>query len=102
MRAIPRTWPSTRARPALTDFVVFSSMLVRYPRRVYRASLKSFTRTPAMQDPHAGHHQAGHAHAPTSAPAPGPAPGKAIDPVCGMSVTIEGAKHRAEHDGEPY
>lgn len=26
----------------------------------------------------------------------------AIDPVCGMSVTIEGAKHSAEHAGERY
>jgi xanthine dehydrogenase accessory factor len=28
--------------------------------------------------------------------------GQAIDPVCGMSVTIAGAAHRAEHDGRAY
>jgi xanthine dehydrogenase accessory factor len=28
--------------------------------------------------------------------------GEAIDPVCGMTVTIAGAQHRAEHEGHPY
>jgi xanthine dehydrogenase accessory factor len=28
--------------------------------------------------------------------------GEARDPVCGMSVRIEGAKHRAQHDGRDY
>jgi Cu+-exporting ATPase len=28
--------------------------------------------------------------------------GKAIDPVCGMSVTIDGAKHMTTHDGAHY
>lgn len=28
--------------------------------------------------------------------------GSAIDPVCGMSVTIEGAAHIAEHDGATH
>jgi Cu+-exporting ATPase len=28
--------------------------------------------------------------------------GQAKDPVCGMSVTIEGAKHRTEHQGQTY
>src|SRR5690606_13006246 len=36
-------------------------------------------------------------HAPAS-----PADGVAIDPVCGMSVTIEGASHVAEHEGGRY
>ena len=31
-----------------------------------------------------------------------PAPGTAIDPVCGMSVTIATAKHTHEHAGETY
>ncbi len=31
-----------------------------------------------------------------------PAGGKAIDPVCGMSVTIETAKHIARHEGQPF
>ena len=31
-----------------------------------------------------------------------PADGMAIDPVCGMTVTIEGAEHRAEHDGASH
>lgn len=28
--------------------------------------------------------------------------GTAIDPVCGMSVTIEGAAHVVEHDGATH
>ena len=31
-----------------------------------------------------------------------PAAGQARDPVCGMMVTIEGASHRAEHEGQTY
>ena len=27
---------------------------------------------------------------------------KAVDPVCGMDVVIEGARHTAQHDGETY
>jgi xanthine dehydrogenase accessory factor len=30
------------------------------------------------------------------------APSEAIDPVCGMSVTIEGAKYTYEHEGQVY
>jgi len=29
-------------------------------------------------------------------------PGIAIDPVCGMEVTIEGAQHTSEHKGKTY
>jgi xanthine dehydrogenase accessory factor len=29
-------------------------------------------------------------------------PGEQIDPVCGMTVVVEGARHRAEHDGRAY
>jgi P-type Cu+ transporter len=29
-------------------------------------------------------------------------PGTAIDPVCGMAVQIEGAKHRADHEGAQH
>lgn len=36
------------------------------------------------------------------AKAPPGADGVAIDPVCGMSVTIEGAEHRAEHDNAQH
>jgi len=31
-----------------------------------------------------------------------PADGQAKDPVCGMSVTIEGAQHRFDHQGQTY
>jgi xanthine dehydrogenase accessory factor len=31
-----------------------------------------------------------------------PAEVTAIDPVCGMSVVVKGARHRATHDGEEY
>ena len=41
-------------------------------------------------------------HAAPRTPTPKPPAGKAIDPVCGMTVTIEGAKNRTVHDGEPY
>jgi xanthine dehydrogenase accessory factor len=36
-----------------------------------------------------------------AAPEPGPA-AEAIDPVCGMSVAVAGARHRAEHAGRIY
>ena len=39
------------------------------------------------------------ADAPAAA-APEPAP--AIDPICGMTVTVAGAKHRAEHAGQTF
>ena len=38
--------------------------------------------------------------APATAAPPGD--GKAVDPVCGMTVTVETAKHTAEHDGETF
>ena len=31
-----------------------------------------------------------------------PAAVEAIDPVCGMSVAVKGARHRATHEGEEY
>ncbi len=31
-----------------------------------------------------------------------PLPEEATDPVCGMTVAVAGARHRAEHDGETY
>src|SRR3569623_1535595 len=31
-----------------------------------------------------------------------PTDGHAKDPVCGMSVTIDGAKHRLDHQGQTY
>jgi xanthine dehydrogenase accessory factor len=34
--------------------------------------------------------------------APPPAQAEALDPVCGMTVTIATARHRAEHEGRPY
>jgi xanthine dehydrogenase accessory factor len=37
-----------------------------------------------------------------SAPAPTSTPDKAVDPVCGMSVTIATARHRAELDGRTW
>ena len=51
-----------------------------------------------------------HAHAAAASGAPGPpasaaeAPAAvtAIDPVCGMSVAVKGARHRASHAGEEY
>ncbi|HEU0115042.1 MAG TPA: XdhC family protein, partial [Thermomicrobiales bacterium] len=38
---------------------------------------------------------------PADAPA-APTTAEAIDPVCGMTVTIAGARHKAEHDGRVY
>src|SRR5262249_49682078 len=37
-----------------------------------------------------------------SAPDAAVAPSEAIDPVCGMSVAIEGAKSTYEHEGQVY
>lgn len=37
----------------------------------------------------------------TSTPGPGASP-EAIDPVCGMTVTVAAARHRAEHAGRVY
>lgn len=68
-------------------------------------------------DDHSHHHNHSHDHGParnTSAhrhadgtecactPEGTEASGVAIDPVCGMSVTIEGAKHTATHAGQQY
>ena len=44
-------------------------------------------------DNHHDHSHCGHTHS---------SDGKAKDPVCGMSVTIEGAKHHLMHEGKPY
>ncbi|SDY95811.1 heavy metal translocating P-type ATPase, partial [Citreimonas salinaria] len=43
-----------------------------------------------------------HGHDHHASAAKQPEPGKAIDPVCGMSVTMETAKHTAEHEGQTY
>ena len=49
---------------------------------------------------HAHHHShaAGHGHGHVD----GDQAGKAIDPVCGMSVTIADAKHRFAYKGQDY
>ncbi len=54
---------------------------------------------------HAGHAHHGHNHGGCgcgSKPAAVPGDGQAQDPVCGMSVTIEGAKHKIEHQGTTH
>ncbi len=43
-----------------------------------------------------------HDHSQCSHNPASPAAGVAIDPVCGMSVTVEGAKHVAEHNGTSH
>ena len=53
----------------------------------------------------AGHHSThshDHAHAGHGHGALAPPEGKAIDPVCGMQVTIATAKHIHKHDGQPH
>ncbi|EKS35185.1 heavy metal translocating P-type ATPase [Afipia clevelandensis] len=47
---------------------------------------------------HAHHHSHGEGHGPTDADQAG----KAIDPVCGMTVTIATAKHRFTHKGQEH
>ena len=37
-----------------------------------------------------------------AAPAPAPAADEALDPVCGMTVAVATARHRAEHAGMTY
>jgi Cu+-exporting ATPase len=46
------------------------------------------------------HGASGHATGPDGAMLPGD--GKAVDPVCGMTVTVETAKHISEHDGQTH
>ena len=31
-----------------------------------------------------------------------PDPGRAVDPVCGMHVVVDGAQHTSQHAGETY
>ncbi len=47
-----------------------------------------------MDHHHHDHSHCGHDH--------DHATGNATDPVCGMSVTIEGAKHHLVYEGKPY
>jgi YHS domain-containing protein len=42
------------------------------------------------------------ADAETQAPATVEAPATAVDPVCGMTVKVEGAAHLHEHGGETF
>jgi len=35
-------------------------------------------------------------------PEPPPTEISALDPVCGMTVVVARARHRAEHEGHPY
>src|SRR5471032_763240 len=79
MRATPRTWPSMRLSRASWDFLRRSSMLEPYPRRVYMASMS--------------HACCRHDHGQLEI---------AIDPVCGMKVTVAGAKNVTAHDGHTY
>ena len=48
---------------------------------------------------HSGHH---HPNRHVIGVAGASPPGKAVDPVCGMTVTIEGAKNKTVHEGHPY
>jgi Cu+-exporting ATPase len=58
---------------------------------------------------HAGHDHAAHDHAAHGHPhaghgvaAPAADDGRVLDPVCGMRVDPQTAKHRADHGGRPY
>src|SRR5258708_27273117 len=76
MRATPRTWPPMRPRRASCDFLAPGSILVLYPGRVYMASMNE---------------HAGHSHDDT-----------AIDPVCGMAVSVASAPSKTVHAGHDY
>ncbi|MGD9839695.1 MAG: heavy metal translocating P-type ATPase [Afipia sp.] len=56
---------------------------------------------PAGRDEHP-HHAHGHSHGAPTAGDGGAEAGKAIDPVCGMAVTIATAKHRFAYKGQEY
>ena len=51
---------------------------------------------------HTHHHGCGHGHHHDHGPTAVETPPKAKDPVCGMSVTIEGARNVHEHEGTTY
>ncbi len=54
----------------------------------------------AFTQNHAGHH--GHSHGGHGAHDSNPTDGRARDPVCGMLVDPDTAKHRHQHDGRTY
>jgi xanthine dehydrogenase accessory factor len=46
--------------------------------------------------------EARHASRPWVRRAEAPRPEQAVDPVCGMTVTLDGARHRAQHQGRDF
>src|SRR5262245_17490136 len=90
MRARPRTWPSIRLRRLRQDDFALGCILDAYPHRVYLSmSMKNHTHD------HAGGCCHSHAANPSAAKT-------AKDPVCGMTVIIDTAKHTVEHAGHTY
>src|SRR5882762_4280208 len=89
MPARPRTWPSTRFSRFRTEALISLRMHLIYPHRVYgsrcRRFLMAMTDHKHMVDP-AG--RGDHVHA--------------TDPVCGMSVDPQTAKHRFAYKGQDY
>ena len=66
-------------------------LVKRYPRRVPHQPSD-----PAMTEHTCTHHASKHGHEPAGAD------GRVKDPVCGMMVNPETAKHRHTHDGQEY
>src|SRR4030081_445915 len=89
MLARPRTCPSTRFSRFRTEALISVRMHLIYPHRVYssrcEAQLMAMTDHKHMVDPGG---RGDHVHAP--------------DPVCGMSVDPQTAKHRLAYKGRDY
>src|SRR5882757_6889120 len=88
MPARPRTWPSTRFSRFRTEALISVRMPLIYPHRVYGSRPRfpmAMTDHEHMVDPAArGDHV------------------RATDPVCGMSVDPQTAKHRLVYRGRDY
>src|SRR5690242_5774513 len=106
MRVTPRTWPSTRPRRLMQDCLVSLFMLVIYPMGVYRASPSIPYRGISPPEPIVTNKEdhGAHAHSCCSGhKASAPTVAHTVkDPVCGMSVNPETAKHKATYQGETF
>src|SRR5580704_7177382 len=90
MRASPRTWPSIRFSRRNEVALACSLMSAIYPYRVL-VSIDQMAHDHHRHSPHE------HRHDHTAA-----VPGAALDPVCGMAVDPQTAKHRHRHENHTY
>src|ERR1700744_5900455 len=108
MPASPRIWPSIRFSLFRQDVLISWRIGFIYPHRVYYSRQTGAVRMAHADHAH-GEEAAGHRHGSALACGGGdhekmasPEAEVAIDPVCGMKVKRETAKHRLEYDGTEY